>query len=333
MKRVIVIFILIVSTLCSFALEIKKVAILEVVDRENKLSYHQKLMLRSSLAEEVNKAVGFEAYDRSNVDAIMSEHDFQRTGLVSSEQIRQLGEMAGASYILVIEGAVSTQGNLFVSASLLDVETGQMAVNANENMATSETGMQNGCASLSYKLFSKLKEITVTSVKEEERLSQEYYVSKKNKEYIYMGRTMPPKIYAKFLETNCSEAYKQYKSGCTLKKIGWAFFGVGMGITIGGASVYAVTEIQSYGGSRLNPDSPEHQKYLDQYNRKIALGAVGMGIGGALVVTSIPLICVGSVKQKKSILIYNEQCSSSSIPPLTFNFTAGHNGLGLAMIF
>ena len=142
MKRIFLLLTLLISTLCSFSIETKKIAILEVVDKKDELSYYQKLMLRSKLAEEVNKAAGFEAYDRTNIDAIMSEHNFQRTGFVSQDQIRRLGEMAGASYILVIEGAVSTQGSLFVSSIILDVETGQMVVTENVNMASSEVGLQ-----------------------------------------------------------------------------------------------------------------------------------------------------------------------------------------------
>ena len=218
MKRIALFLCLYISTLCSFALETKKVAILEVVDRENKLSYHQKLMLRSRLAEEVNKASGFEAYDRSNIDAIMSEHNFQRTGFVSPDQIRQLGKMAGASYILVIEGAVSSQGSLFVSATVLDVESAQMAVAASENIPTTETGLIQGCANLANKLFRELKAETDSSEKAEEAEKAKYYVSKNKKEYIYMGNSMNDKVYANFLKNNCPEAYKQYMKG---KKIFW----------------------------------------------------------------------------------------------------------------
>ena len=58
-----------------------------------------------------------------------------------------------------------------------------------------------------------------------------------------------------------------------------------------------------------------------------------MGIGGVMVLTSVPLLSVGYAKQKKSIKTYNKQCSSPSIPPISFNLTAGQNGLGIAMNF
>lgn len=349
MKRIILFISLLVSTLCIFALETKKVAILEVVDKEDKLSYHQKLMLRSRLAEEINRSAGFEAYDRINTEAIMEEHLFQRTGYVSSDQIRQLGAMAGASYILVIEGAVSTQGNLFVSATLLDVETGKMAVTETQNMATSDEGLKQGCTSMARKLFGELQAATNAAIKDEKRTLQEqeaareaerakYYVYKKKKGYTYMGTEMDKKAYTNFLKTNCPDAYKQYVKGQKLTIAGWTLFGVGIATVAGGGIYYCLLENHvdkchkdpcwgTMTAEQENDFDKNHNKY-----RYISYSI--MGAGGAMLVTSIPLLSVGYAKQcKKSVSIYNEQCSSPSIPPLTFNLTAGPNGLGVAMNF
>ena len=49
MKKVFLLSCLLLSALLTFAQETKKVAILEVVDRENKLTYSQKLVLRSNM--------------------------------------------------------------------------------------------------------------------------------------------------------------------------------------------------------------------------------------------------------------------------------------------
>lgn len=330
MKRIALFLCLFISTLCSFALETKKVAILEVVDKENKLSYHQKLMLRSRLAEEVNKASGFETYDRSNIDAIMSEHNFQRTGFVSPDQIRQLGKMAGASYILVIEGAVSSQGSLFVSATVLDVESAQMAVAASENIPTTETGLIQGCANLANKLFRELKAETDSSEKAEEAEKAKYYVSKNKKEYIYMGNSMNSKAYAGFLKNNCPEAYKQYMKGKKMKVAGWAVFGTGLAVAAGGAFYKGYLEIQWDKLERLWAITYEREQKYKTYS--IVSYAI-MGAGGAVLLSSIPILCVGEKRKQKSMSIYNKQCSSPSIPPITFNLTAGQNGLGVAMNF
>ena len=344
MKRIGIILFMIVSAFYTFALETKKVAILEVVDKEDKLSYHQKLMLRAKLAEEINKSVGFEAYDRANVDAILSEHNFQRTGLVSSDQIRQLGKMAGANYILLIEGAVSAYGgSIFVSATLLDVETAQMVVAESQSVTSSESGLQQGCAALAKKLFATLKTESEAFTKALQEEKAQYYIYQTKNSYTYLDSEMDKKAYAKFLKNNCSVAYKKYKEGSNLYICGWTLLCTGVAFMVGGVAYYGYLEnkhtknkdIIDYRMSRS--ETKFREKRLEQYEKQYAdykkIGYAFIGIGGGIAVTSIPLLCIGTKKQKQSVSIYNEQCASPSIPPLTFNLTAGQNGLGVAMNF
>lgn len=99
MKKIFFLVCLMLSAMMVSA-ETMRVAILEPVDRENKVSYGTKLILRSNLSKAVTNTAGYEAYDRTDMDAIMGEQNFQRTGMVSEEQIKRLGEMTGAKYIL-----------------------------------------------------------------------------------------------------------------------------------------------------------------------------------------------------------------------------------------
>lgn len=328
MKRTIIFLSFLLTMLSTFALESKKVAILEVVDKDNKLSNYQKNMLRDQLAYEVSKLPEFEAYDRTNVDAIMSEHLFQRTGYVSQDQIKELGNMTGAAYILVIEGAISAHDHLFASATILDVVTGQRVVSANENMVSSDKGMKQGCASLAKNIFEELN----LAIKEEKA---QYQVSKSKKNYMYMGEAMDEKEYAEFLQKNCRNAYKQYMKGTRLTKAGWALFGIGLPVALVGTTGIVMPLIQWDFSDRssMNRNSPEYQSYWNMADKYMRYGYIILGAGGALFVSSIPIICAGKAKQKKSVSIYNEQCASPSIPPLTFNITAGQNGIGLAMQF
>ena len=136
MKKVLLLTCMALTTLVAMA-QTKKVAILETVDREGRLSYNQKLMLRSNMARAVSNTTGYEAYDRSDVDMIMSEQDFQRTGLVSDAEIRKLGEMTGVSLILVTEGVLTGDGKIFVSAKILNVETAKVEMMDNTSIAHS----------------------------------------------------------------------------------------------------------------------------------------------------------------------------------------------------
>ena len=148
---------LLVSLMVFSAVETKKVAILEVVDKEGKLNYSQKLVLRSSLAKAITNTQGYEAYDRTDIDAIMSEHEFQNTGLVSSDQIKKLGEMAGVSLILVAEGVLTGDNQMFVAVKLLDVESAKVVMTDNLMMGLSSGEMQSGCEQIASSLFDKKK--------------------------------------------------------------------------------------------------------------------------------------------------------------------------------
>lgn len=133
--------------------ETMRVAILEPVDRENKVNYGTKLILRSNLAKAVTNTAGYEAYDRSDMDAIMGEQNFQRTGMVSEDQIKRLGEMTGAKYILVAEAAVIDAQNMFITAKVLDVETARTVMTDNIMMGMDAKKIQDGCATLAGNLF------------------------------------------------------------------------------------------------------------------------------------------------------------------------------------
>ena len=50
--------------------EVKKVAILETVDREDKIGYGVELMIRSSLSYAITSTPGYEGFDRVNIESI-----------------------------------------------------------------------------------------------------------------------------------------------------------------------------------------------------------------------------------------------------------------------
>ena len=143
--------------------QVKKVAILETVDKEGTISYPIKLMLRANLSKAITNTNGYEAYDRTDMDAIMNEQDFQRTGMVSDDQIKRLGEMTGASYVLVAEAVKVDEQNMFITAKILDVESARTERTDNELMNTSPAEIQNGCASLAAKLFGRSANVSSSS--------------------------------------------------------------------------------------------------------------------------------------------------------------------------
>lgn len=137
----------------------KKIAILETVDREGSIGYGIKLMLRSSLSYAITNTPGYEGYDRVDLESIVGEQTFQRTGMVSDEQIKQLGEMTGASYILVAEVARVDNAHIFITAKILDVETAKLEATANVQTLTEAKDIEAGCKRLASMLLGSESEL------------------------------------------------------------------------------------------------------------------------------------------------------------------------------
>lgn len=166
MKKLLFLTCLILSGVMAFAQQSKKVAILEVVDRENKLDYSDKLMLRSNMARAVTNIDGYEAYTRTDMDAVLKEHDFQRSGNVRDEDIKKIGEMTGAAYILQVEGSLTRENNIYVVAQIINVETLQIEVTENKKISTSsDAEMLRGCRALASSMFGVLAGVSTSTNK------------------------------------------------------------------------------------------------------------------------------------------------------------------------
>ena len=154
MKKILLFTALIMFSALAMAQNAKKVAILETVDKENKVEYGVELQLRGYLTDAINRTPGYEGYDRVNMAQIIGEHNFQRTGYVSDAQIKKLGEMTGASSIIVAEAAMYGSDRIIIIAKIIDVETARIENTARPKVAsTSDDGMAKACAELAIELL------------------------------------------------------------------------------------------------------------------------------------------------------------------------------------
>ena len=131
----------------------KRIAILETVDKEDKVPYSIELMIRSQLGAAIASTPGYEAYDRVDVSTVMAEHDFQRNGLVSENDIKRLGEMTGAEFVLVAEVAYLNNSYIFIVAKILNVETAMVEQTANIQTMTTVDELEKGCRILTSELL------------------------------------------------------------------------------------------------------------------------------------------------------------------------------------
>lgn len=351
MKTKFILFLFLLFSAGMYAQEVKRVAILETVDKENKVSYANKLILRASLSKAITQTEGYEAYDRTDVDAIMSEQDFQRTGMVSNDQIKRLGEMTGANYILVAEAAqLDDKKTMFITAKLLDVETARTIMTDYVMMGTTADAIQEGCTILSEKLFSNTTKSTPSKVAANTSVSQipqmsanigngeTFVINSKStqkmfgvKKYSYGGNQMDEKQFVQFLYRNNTKIYADYVKSKKLISAGWWTMGAGIVsmVAIGTGCMCANDEWRStsYGG------------YYRTSEEALTAGISFLSIGAVATVASIPVICVGHAKRKKVINSLNKDSyiannnSETTQPSVNLSVQTSQNGIGLALNF
>ena len=335
MKTKFILFLLLFST-AMFAQEVKRVAILETVDKEKNISYANKLILRASLSKAITNTAGYEAYDRTDVDAIMSEQDFQRTGMVSNDQIKRLGEMTGANYILVAEAVQVDHQNMFITAKLLDVETARTIMTDNVMMGTTAEDIQEGCKTLSEKLFSNTptnktstsktsskvaSKASATQIPEMSNVEIEtemLVINSKSdqkllgvKKYSYGNYQMDERAFREFLYKNHSRAYADYMKGKKLVKAGWSLLGAGSVLLLAGTIDYTLEES--------------------------GFDIFCFAVAPAALVTSIPLLSVGFIKRNRAYDLrnysYTANYSMTNQPAVSLSVQSSQNGIGLALNF
>ena len=131
----------------------KRVAILDIIDKENAVADGVKMLISGKLSFAITNIPGYEGYERVDIASIMDEHEFQRTGLVDDSQIKRLGEMAGADYILVTEVAKLDESEIIIASKILDVESAKIENAADVRTSLDVSTMEAKCRELVQKLF------------------------------------------------------------------------------------------------------------------------------------------------------------------------------------
>ena len=130
MKKIVILLFL--SIACTVSAQ-KKVALLEPREGEGSspVTGMEKAMVRGELRKSIVNHTGYEAFTRADIDQMMKEQDFQRTGNVSEEDIHRMGEMSGADF-LCISTLTKSNTEFYLEAYLIDVETGKISSPASQ---------------------------------------------------------------------------------------------------------------------------------------------------------------------------------------------------------
>ena len=159
MKRLLFFVLLLIAHITIYAQNSeKKIAVLEIVDREENVSQGVKLMLRGRLTAAVTATPGYVGLDRVDMDAVLAEHNFQKSGMVAEKHIKRLGEALGADYVMIAEAAWfdPCKTTLIVSAKLVDVESFKIVKTAMINTYANSVAVDEKCRSLAKKLLKPL---------------------------------------------------------------------------------------------------------------------------------------------------------------------------------
>ena len=141
-----------------YAVNVKRVAIMNVIDKSGTLGDGIKLLVRGYMTDAVTNNPGYEGYDRVDIAAIMNEQEFQRTGMVSDAQIKKLGEMTGADYILLLEMAKLDADNLVFTSKILEVESAHIFSSGTVSGKNRSSEYESICQKLSNKLLGGTRE-------------------------------------------------------------------------------------------------------------------------------------------------------------------------------
>lgn len=144
----------------------KKIALLEprIGDGSTEVTGMEKAMIRGELRKAIVNHTGYEAFTRSDIDQMMKEQDFQRTGNVSDGDIHRLGEMSGADFICVAT-ITKSDSEFYIEAFLINIETGGISNPASQygELINGKLGnMLPVCQALAQELLGTLSPMVTT---------------------------------------------------------------------------------------------------------------------------------------------------------------------------
>ena len=159
----ILILLLSALSLSVFAQE-KQVSILEPIAMTKEVSTMHRSMVRGEMVKAISRQSGYAAFTRTDIDQIMSEQNFQQSGMVDDATRKRIGAMQGVDYVCVTK--ITKEGNnYYLEANLVNIETGKIsnpATQYGELDGGSLSNMLVACEKLAAELVGKTVQTTTT---------------------------------------------------------------------------------------------------------------------------------------------------------------------------
>lgn len=284
----------------------------------------------SELTSAFVRSGNYQVVERANdfLKKISEEQGYQHSGNVDDEQMTALGKQFGVEYLCVAK--ISSFGNLYqISARMLDIETATVQASAEEYFSSSKpedlltatrkvaqyliNPNTENQSSFDEEVYS-FEDHNLTTEKPKGQMVHNSYSERHYggyKEFSYGSRQMDRREYANFLRNTCFRAYRNYVVGNNMVKAGWVLFGVGCAFVVTG------------GGMMADWDD--------------GVWIAGFSIcllGGSAGFVSLFVLPIGyTYRNKRSVDVFNYQCTRKRTTACTFNLQSSSNGLGVALRF
>ena len=171
MKKLLILLLSALSLIVFAQTDVKKVAIIEPMVEDGEISTIYKAVIRSKLLNSIsNEEVGYEAFTRTDIDAIMREQQFQNSGIVDEETIIRLGSLGGVDYICISKLAEGS-GYVNIDIMLVDVQSGKVESAANKLIENDLEKLEEAATELGKKIVG-LDRIEQQKKEEQERQKQ-----------------------------------------------------------------------------------------------------------------------------------------------------------------
>ena len=159
-----VLFLLLSALSVAIFAQEKQVAILEPIAMTKEVSTMHRSMVRGEMVKAISRQSGYAAFTRTDIDQIMSEQNFQQSGMVDDATRKRIGAMQGVDYVCVTK--ITKEGNnYYLEANLVNIETGKIsnpATQYGELDGGSLSNMLVACEKLAAELVGKTVQTTTT---------------------------------------------------------------------------------------------------------------------------------------------------------------------------
>lgn len=125
MKRLSLLFIIMLFPLALFANQVEKIAVFDPSFENSKIDEGSVIAVRELINQTVVNTGAYKLVERSFLERVMQEQQFNNSGAVSDSDATRIGELAGADKI-VLSVLTRAQTRLLLSVKLIDVESAQI---------------------------------------------------------------------------------------------------------------------------------------------------------------------------------------------------------------